>query len=304
MSDRSLTGYDNRDAVSGETDEEVFLYDAHTGRLACASCEPTGARPDGAFDSGGYPGLLADHAGVWGSRWLAGSIPGWTGIDLSHSLYQSRYLSDSGRLFFDSPDALSPADTNGTWDVYEFEPQGAGGCTPGGVGFEAGSGGCVGLISSGGSRDESAFLDASESGDDVFFLTAAGLVPQDGDGLFDVYDARACSSASPCLAVPPVPPPACSTSDSCKPTPSPQPSSFGAPASQTFSGIGNLSPSGSKTAVKAKQPARAGRLASALRSCRKKAKRKRARCERQARRRYARTGKSKANKSLSLRAGR
>ena len=28
MSDRSLTGYDNTDAVSGQPDEEVYLYDA------------------------------------------------------------------------------------------------------------------------------------------------------------------------------------------------------------------------------------------------------------------------------------
>ena len=27
MSERSLTGYDNRDAASGKPDEEVFLYD-------------------------------------------------------------------------------------------------------------------------------------------------------------------------------------------------------------------------------------------------------------------------------------
>ena len=48
MSERSLTGYDNRDAVSGQPDEEeVYLYDASTGHLACASCNPTGARPVG-----------------------------------------------------------------------------------------------------------------------------------------------------------------------------------------------------------------------------------------------------------------
>ena len=47
MSNRSLTGYDNRDAVSGEPDEEVYLYDAATEHLTCASCEPTGARPYG-----------------------------------------------------------------------------------------------------------------------------------------------------------------------------------------------------------------------------------------------------------------
>jgi hypothetical protein len=33
MSERSLTGYDNRDAVSGVLDEEVYLYDAEATRV-------------------------------------------------------------------------------------------------------------------------------------------------------------------------------------------------------------------------------------------------------------------------------
>ena len=47
-SEGSLTGYDNRDASSGEPDREVYLYDAESNRLVCASCNPTGARPVGA----------------------------------------------------------------------------------------------------------------------------------------------------------------------------------------------------------------------------------------------------------------
>ena len=43
MSDRSLTGYDNRDVGSGQPDEEVYLYDAEANRLACASCDPSGS---------------------------------------------------------------------------------------------------------------------------------------------------------------------------------------------------------------------------------------------------------------------
>ena len=37
---------------------------------------------------------------------------------------------------------------------------------------------------------ESNLLDSSESGDDVFFATTEGLVDEDRDGEFDVYDAR------------------------------------------------------------------------------------------------------------------
>src|SRR5664280_437074 len=54
-------------------------------------------------------------------------------------------------------------------------------------------GGCVALISSGSSSHESAFLDASESGDDVFILTTAQLGGADTDKSYDVYDAHVCS---------------------------------------------------------------------------------------------------------------
>ena len=78
MSDGSLTGYDNIDAHSGDPDEEVFLYDAGTGRMVCASCDPTGARPAGVFDRGGNSRLLVDQFGSWAGHWLAASLPGWT----------------------------------------------------------------------------------------------------------------------------------------------------------------------------------------------------------------------------------
>ena len=130
MSDMSLTGYDNVDVNSpsyeSHSDEEVYLYNANADRLVCASCDPTGARPVGVFDSGG---LLVDGSKVWENRWLAGSVPTWTPVSSSHALYQSRYLSDRGRLFFDSADALVPQATNGKEDVYEYEPEGEGSCT-------------------------------------------------------------------------------------------------------------------------------------------------------------------------------
>jgi hypothetical protein len=310
MSSRSLTGYDNRDANSGVADEEVFLYDTGTDRVSCVSCNPTGARPVGAFDeyrgTPQSPGLLVDTRQNWENRWLAAVIPSWVNPGDSRSFYQSRYLSDSGRLFFESPDALVPSDTNGTWDVYEFEPQGTGSCTSGSSLFQAALGGCVGLISSGGSKEESVFLDASETGDDVFFLTTAGLVSQDGDGLFDVYDAHVCSGAVPCLPVAPVLPPECSTSDSCKAAPSPQPAGFGAPASQTFSGAGNTV-IGVSGGVRSRSLTRAQKLTRALRACARRPKHERSVCKRRARRRYGasvRVRRSTINESLPVRAGR
>jgi DNA-binding beta-propeller fold protein YncE len=299
MSDRPLTGYDNVDANSGLPDEEVFLYDATSGQLACASCEPTGAKPVGVFDptSESESTLLVDRRGVWAGRWLAGSIPTWTSVDLVRAFYQSRYLSNSGRLFFNSPDALVPADVNGKEDVYEYEPEGVGSCGASSETFSEKSGGCVDLISSGTSSEESAFLDASAGGGDVFFLTASELVPQDVDAAFDVYDAHECTGESPCPVTSAVVPPACTTTDSCRAAPSPQPSVFGAPPSATFSGAGDLAPTVTKPATRSLT--RTQKLSKALKACRKKKnKRKRAVCEKQAQKSYgaraSRAGKSRA----------
>jgi hypothetical protein len=308
MSERSLTGYENRDANSDVPDEEVFIYDAGTGRLACASCNPTGARPVGATGSGSYEERLWDYAEIWGGRWVAGDIPGWTTTDLSTALYQSRYLSNSGRLFFNSSDALVPADVNGKEDVYEYEPAGVGSCQgpdhgqSASVVFSETLGGCVGLISAGTSSEESVFMDASETGGDVFFLTLSRLAPQDFDTSIDLYDAHECTASAPCAPPAPLVPPPCTTGDACKRGPTPQPTLFGAPSSETFSGAGNIVPS-SAGAITPRSSTRTRKLAQALKACRKKPKKKRAGCERQARRRYG-AKRSRAGDSLSAGMGR
>jgi hypothetical protein len=298
MSKRSLSGYDNRDAKSGALDEEVYEYDAESGRLSCASCDPSGQRPKGKFDNGVFPGLLVDAPLLWGGQTLAGSIPGWTSIDRKHALYQSRYLSDSGRLFFNSPVGLVAGDGNSTEDVYEYEPQGVGSCTAAPA--------CVGLISSGSSSEETAFMDASESGDDVFFLSAAQLSLADTDSALDIYDAHACSSAPGCAPPSLGAPPPCVTSDSCRAAPTPQPGIFGASASETFSGPGNPVPQSTQATTKAKPLTRAQKLKRALAACKKKPKAKRAQCERQARKHYGplKKAKGKAGRASGGRVGR
>jgi hypothetical protein len=293
MSERELTGYDNRDAVSGKPDEEVYLYDAESGSVSCASCDPTGARPVGSE----YPSKDTLWGGdrVWGKSWLASNIPGWTPYQLDAARYQSRYLSDSGRLFFNSDDALVPQDVNGSWDAYEYEPQGVGDCTSSNVTFSERSDGCVGLISSGSSKGESAFLDASATGGDVFFLTSGKLLSEDRDTILDIYDAHECTSGSRCFAVAPVLPPPCDTGDSCKASPTPQPTIFGSPSSATFSGAGNVVLQGSKSAVQAKGLTRAQKLARALKACQKKKGKRRTTCVRQAKAKYGAKNASKAN---------
>ena len=239
MSERSLTGYDNMDVNSGDPDEEVYLYGAssvaRSGRLACVSCNPTGERPVGVLDG---EESLVDTERIWRGRWLAATVPGWTAMKLRVARYQSRYVSDGGRVFFDSSDALVPQATNGLMDVFEYEPAGVGGCKSSDNSFSERLSGCVGLISSGSAGEESAFLDTSSSGDDMFFLTSAPLVSEDHDTAVDVYDAHVCSALEPCsteqVQIPP-----CEAAESCRVAPSSQPSIFGAPASATFSGSGN-----------------------------------------------------------------
>ena len=297
MSDGSLTGYDNHDALSARPDEEVFLYRAGAGEgeqgsLVCASCNPTGGRPHGVEFSqletgGGRLGLAGGGTNVWPrSQWLAANIPTWT-----NEFHQSRYLSDGGRLFFNSSDALVPQDTNNTEDVYQYEPPaGEGtppsdGCASGSPTFSAASGGCVGLISSGSSPQESAFLDASETGQDSFFLTTAKLSASDHDSAIDVYDAHACTTGSPCPPPPPTPQPACE-GDACQTTV--QPPADVTPGSLTFQGPGNLTaPLSIKPPVKPKPLTNAQKLTKALKACRHKHRHKRAACEHAARKTFA-----------------
>ncbi len=325
MSNRSLTGYNNTD-VNEETgqhaDEEVFLFDASTQTVTCPSCNPSGARPRGVFDTqlaGEGAGLLVDRPETWTStnnegvdHWLAGSIPGWTTIDETESNYQSRYLSDSGRLFFTSADPLVPEAvghvrnetvegkeaTVGVENVYEFQPNQVGSCTA--------ARGCVALISNAASNKESAFLDASTNGNDVFFVTAAKVLPQDEDSSYDIYDARVCGEAG-CQPVPTKSQPPCNSTEECRGAAGSQ-QTFGTASSSTFSGPGNtthLVPAGGTLPAKVSKPApltNAQKLAMALKKCRKLPhkthvqKKKRANCESSARKKY---GAKKATKKAS-----
>ncbi len=320
MSERPLTGYDNEDAVSGHRDEEVFLYDAANEGLVCVSCRPTGVQPHGVEDLGGEnvglpgeegKGLLVDRLQVWAANygatvddWLAGNIPGWTSSSLETANYQSRYLLDDGRLFFNSPDELVPAvEGEGVKErVYEYEPDGVGGCED-----EAG---CIGLISSASATHESAFLDASASGSDVFFLSAEQLVPADTEAdTFNVYDAHVCEPSSPCLLTPTVGPPPCNeVTTPCK-EPSPgSAEAFTTPGSVVPTGAGNLAVLGTKVTKpppvrpKPKSLTRQQQLEKALKACRAKykansKKSKRVACEKAAQKKYGPPAKKSSHKA-------
>jgi hypothetical protein len=216
VSKGSPTGYDNLDAKSGKPDSEVYLYDASTEALACVSCNPSGARPLG--------GDLEPRGRTYlGAARFPGSLS---------NLDPSRPLSkDGSRLFFESVEALVPNDTNGQKDVYEWEAPGSGDCDESANKFSAPNAGCLSLISSGQSPLEAEFLDASPTGNDVFFATASSLLPQDY-GLVDIYDARQGGG----YPAPPVDPATCEGEACQGPYVPPHDPT---PASSTYEGPGN-----------------------------------------------------------------
>jgi hypothetical protein len=294
MSSASLTGYDNVDATpeaKGARDEEVYLYDSQGGNLRCVSCNPSGARPEGVLDREGVGeglGLLVDRRKVWFGHYLAGNIPGWTAENLTGALIQSRYLSDSGRLFFNTPGDLVPAAANHKEDVYEYEPSGVGSC-------ESQTGGCVSLLSGGSSDRESAFIEATPDGSSVFFVTEAQLLPQDSDTAFDIYSARECTASSPCLSPPAGEEAPCADTKTCRSAEPAKQIPAGAPATLASADTGNgvsqtpVTTHGVARKRAAGSPMRAEKLARALSSCRKRyrhSRRKRTGCERAARARY------------------
>lgn len=273
-----LTGYDNTGPCEaiGETPgifkqapcPEAFLYNASTNRLVCASCDRSGARPLG-----------------WSVLRVIGG-----------GRSQSRYLSDEGRLFFDSEDSLVPADTNGgVEDVYEYEPGGVGRCVR--------QGGCVSLISAGTGSSDSNFLAADPSGGNVFFTTRDRLVGSDKDELIDLYDARENGG----IAIQ-VPARECQ-GEACPGSSQSPPVEQGA-GSFAFAGAGNVlvGPAPSVTVTKPKPRVRvltrAQKLTRALAVCKKKPRKQRVSCERMARKRYGASVKGKRSVVNNRKGGR
>ncbi len=240
-----LTGYDNTDTASGKPAVEVYLYDAASGSLRCASCNPSGARPL-TLASMRQPYLFPWDEG----RQTKVPVAAWLPTS-EQSPYASRPLSaDGARLFFNSYDALLPRDTNGALDVYEWEAPGTGDCSEQSPSYFAANQGCLYLISSGESPYESEFWDASEDGRDAFFTTESSLVPPD-PGSVDLYDARAGGGFSYPTAAPSCEGEACQS----PPAPPDDPT----PASSAFEGAGNVSEAAKKPRCRKPKLRRHGR---------------------------------------------
>jgi hypothetical protein len=112
-----------------------------------------------------------------------------------------RVMSDDGkRIFFYSMDAVVPSASSGMQTVFEY------------------SEGRVSLISPGNASSPATFLDASASGDDVFFATHDELVANPNGGDYAIYDAKVGGG----FATPPAPA-ACKGED-CRTDATPAPS--------------------------------------------------------------------------------
>ena len=188
LSSARITRYESANPLTGQRYDEAYLYDADSRAVTCVSCNPSGEFPTG---SATVPGAVANGVGPGATR-----------------AYRPRALTDGGRrVFFDSPDPLAGnQDTNKEPDVYEWEAGGTGSC--------AHPQGCLQLISNGRSEGGATFVDASEDGRDVFFLTDGSLVQSD-PGAVDLYDAREGGG------FPEAPNPIPCEEDACQPVPPP-----------------------------------------------------------------------------------
>jgi hypothetical protein len=152
----------------------------------------------------------------------------------------SRSISNDGRdVIFETSERLSPyAEPGSGSQVYLWHE------------------GEVSLISSGRTTSNGAVLSAS--GGDIFFATATQLVPQDGDELSDVYDARICSpggAAGECGGIEPSPAEPSCFEEACQ-GPLSSLVAFGPPGSEVFTAGLNV-PLPSNRAVSASAASRA-----------------------------------------------
>lgn len=161
-----VTAYENAQHV------EMYAYSPVSDETTCVSCIPSGAPPT---------------SDVWASS---------DGI----------FMTNDGRTFFSTKDALVPRDTDGLRDVYEYVEGRAQLLSSGtsGKGTQKTLGFEIPLFTAG-------LVGVSADGTNAYFTTFSTLVPQDHDGNFlKFYDART-NGGFP-YAAPPGP---CEAADEC-----------------------------------------------------------------------------------------
>jgi hypothetical protein len=146
--------------------KDIYRYDAVTGSLQRVSLGQDGASTNG---NGPTDARIAENH-------LIGEVK------FQHELGDRAVSEDGSRVVFTSSEPLAVGAEPGQSNVYIWQSSSAGGN--------------VSPISRGGGTDPV----ISPAGNDVFFATTQGLVPQDTDGESDIYDARVDGGFAPELA--------------------------------------------------------------------------------------------------------
>jgi hypothetical protein len=274
-----LTGSEDTSTVA-----QLFEYDAQAGRLWRVSvgqhspagyvCPASGLTQAG-YNCNGSTSNPRQEPRI--------PIPLYAGGDTATEANSTLAITEDGRVFFMSRDALTPLALEESKNIYEY------------------SGGNVYLIAAGedpqmeygafqeGNLEGGRLVSTDASGNDLFFGAVGQLVPADTDTQADVYDARV-EGGYPSAAAPV----GCEGA-SCR-AGSLAPSLLSAPSS-VLPGEEDVSPAVPSSPVKSTGGGRPGvtaqRLARALRRCHSQAGRRRHRCEAAARRRYRGTASAK-----------
>jgi hypothetical protein len=182
VTDQQMTAYQNNAQL------EMYTYDPESDVIHCVSCNPNGE-------------------------------PASVNVNTSQN---GLFMTDDGRTFFYTKEALVPQDTDQIHDVYEYV-DGRAQLITSGTGL---ADSLIAFTNTGGAgtgeRIRSAdFIGVSADGVNVFFSTFESLVPQDHNGNFlKIYDARSgggfffnapsppCEAADECHGPGSVPPPA------------------------------------------------------------------------------------------------
>ena len=155
--DGSVVGFASYNSLTGQPlggTEQLFVYEAKTGRLDCASCSSDGTLP--AANVNEYVPGLSEPRAYWQQA---------NGV--------RRWVSSNGTIYFNTATALLPADENTVNDIYEFRE------------------GRLHLVTTGRGTTDSIFAGASVDGSTVFFQTQETLAPQDKEpGVPKLYAAR------------------------------------------------------------------------------------------------------------------
>jgi hypothetical protein len=257
------------DLTTGDlsTEPQVFEYDALSEELVRVSRGQAGY-------AAGEENATAHSSTITAQLYSEEFSPATANLGLAVS-------ADGSRVVFESAAALAPgaetAAEAGKGSVYEYRSAGPI------------ANGNAYLISDG--KDTTAeggpLIGMDPSGENIYFITADPLLPQDVDTQFDIYDARENGGfPTPATAT------AC-TGEACHGTPSTAPS-LSLPQSIAQQGGDNLAAPLANPTPKRKALTRAQKLARALKACRRKPRKRQAACVKRANRLYG--GKAKSRK--------